>query len=193
MFKFYTNKDLSRALGINLAKWKRWSRDFLAPDPLGGLQSGYARQYNPDEAFKVFMGGCLVSELKFTIPQAKQILQDLHAWLVEYGFYFGISDSTGPAKNAMHEVKRFIIGIYPQRSHPDENSMFFYKISGIVSEKALQHAEQAGNEVLSLDWRIGTPITGADRNDWLVGRMINISEWRAVFLASLQSTNQTSC
>ena len=51
MIKFYTNKELSRTFSINLAKWKRWSREFLPPDPLGGLQSGYARQYNLDEAF----------------------------------------------------------------------------------------------------------------------------------------------
>ena len=191
MLKFYTNKDLSQILGINLAKWKRWSRDFLPPDPLGGLQSGYARQYNPDEAFKVFLGGYLVSELKFTIPQAKQILQDLNDWLVEYGFYFGISDSSKPAKNATHEVKRFIIDIYPKRSHHNENSMFFYKISGIVSERVIQHKEQPGSEVVSLEWVVNKPEDREDWNKWLGCRIINISELRAGFLSSLQSTSLT--
>ena len=76
MIKFFTNRELSERLGIKLAKWKRWSREFLPPDPLGGMQSGYARQYNPDQAFTVFLGGHLVADLKFTIPEANQIIQD---------------------------------------------------------------------------------------------------------------------
>ena len=83
MIKFYTNQELSRKLNISLARWKRWSREFLPPDPLGGLQSGYARQYNPDEAFAVLLGGYLVGDLKFTIPEARQILHDLHNWLLK--------------------------------------------------------------------------------------------------------------
>ena len=87
MIKFYTNRELSEKLGINLAKWKRWSREFLPPDPLGGMQSGYARQFNPDQAFTVFLGGHLVADLKFSIPEANQIIQDLNKWLSEKGFF----------------------------------------------------------------------------------------------------------
>ena len=78
---FYTNRQLSRDLGINLAKWKRWSREFLPPDPLGGMQSGYARQYSMKEAFTVHLGGYLVSGLRFSIPEARKILGDLSAWI----------------------------------------------------------------------------------------------------------------
>ncbi len=78
MINFYTNQELSKKFNVNLARWKRWSREFLPPDPLGGLQSGYARQYNPDEAFTVVLGGHLVGDLKFSIPEAKQILVALH-------------------------------------------------------------------------------------------------------------------
>ena len=95
MLKYYTNKDLSSKMGINLAKWKRWSRDFLPPDPLGGLQSGYARQYNPDEAFTVVLGGHLVGDLKFSISETKQILVDLHQWLVDHDFYFYFLSMSG--------------------------------------------------------------------------------------------------
>jgi hypothetical protein len=45
MIHYYTNREISQKLEINLARWKRWSRSFLPPDPLGGMQSGYARQY----------------------------------------------------------------------------------------------------------------------------------------------------
>ena len=84
---YLNSKYLSKSLGINLAKWKRWSREFLDPDPLGGFQSGYARQFSNKEAFRVFLGGYLVGELKFTISQARQILSDLHAWLTQHHLY----------------------------------------------------------------------------------------------------------
>ena len=84
---FYKSKDLSHRLKINLAKWKRWVREFLPPDPLGGLQSGYARQLNLREVFKVYLGGHLVSTLKFSVPQAKLILSDLGPWLRKNGFF----------------------------------------------------------------------------------------------------------
>ena len=88
MIKYYTNRELSEKLGSKLAKWKRWSREFLPPDPLGGMQSGYARQYMPDEAFTVYLGGHLVAALRFTIPGARQILQDLQTWRSESGINF---------------------------------------------------------------------------------------------------------
>jgi hypothetical protein len=87
MVKFYNNKELSDHLRINIAKWKRWSREFLPPDPLGGLQSGYARQYNLREAFIVALGGHLVSFLKYSIPEARTILSDLGQWLENSNYY----------------------------------------------------------------------------------------------------------
>jgi hypothetical protein len=74
-------------LGINHARWKRWTREFLAPDPLGGLQSGYARQFSMREAFLVALGGHLVGFLKFSIHQARTILADLEPWLEQNGYF----------------------------------------------------------------------------------------------------------
>lgn len=84
---FYKNKELSKRLDVNLSKWKRWVREFLPPDPLGGLQSGYARQLNLKEALKVYLGGYLLSKLKFSLPQARTILSDLSPWLRGRGFH----------------------------------------------------------------------------------------------------------
>ena len=60
MLRFFSNRELSAGLSIPLARWKRWSREFLSPDPLGGMQSGYARQYNLNSALKILLGGHLV-------------------------------------------------------------------------------------------------------------------------------------
>lgn len=84
---YYNSRYLSEKLGINLAKWKRWSREFLDPDPLGGLQSGVTRQYSLRDAFKVYFGGYLVNTLKFTIPEALTIISDLTPWLRANGFF----------------------------------------------------------------------------------------------------------
>jgi len=111
MIKFLTNKELSKIFNINLAKWKRWSREFLPPDLLGGLQSGYARQYNLDEAFTVFIGGHLVGNLKFTIPEARQILHELRQWLVDHDFYFDFSGNANPKNKSAHPVQKYRIAI----------------------------------------------------------------------------------
>lgn len=87
MIHFYTNRELSEILDVNLARWKRWSRAFLPPDPLGGMRSGYARQYVFKDLFKVFLGGYLLSHLKMSVLESRQILTDLSLWLEKHGFY----------------------------------------------------------------------------------------------------------
>ena len=84
---YLNSKYLSKKLEINLAKWKRWAREFLDPDPLGGYQSGFARQFSYKDSFRVYLGGHLVGALKFTIPEARQILHDLDGWLKKNKLY----------------------------------------------------------------------------------------------------------
>lgn len=84
---YYANRELSKKLSINLSRWKRWVREFLAPDPLGGLQSGYARQLSLKDAFTVYLGGFLVSELRFGVQEAESILADLSTWLRKKGYF----------------------------------------------------------------------------------------------------------
>ena len=126
MIKFYTNKQLSQAFQINLAKWKRWSREFLPPDPLGGLQSGFARQYNLDDAFAVFLGGHLVGDLKFTIPESKQILNDLRQWLIDHNFYFDFS------------VQNYQIAIFNRKASGGLPSGFSYWVKAIFSAEPVE-------------------------------------------------------
>lgn len=86
MIHYYSNREISEKLEINLARWKRWSRSFLPPDPLGGMQSGYARQYVFKDLFKVYLGGHLLSHLKLSVPESQQVLTDLSPWLKKNGF-----------------------------------------------------------------------------------------------------------
>ena len=134
LIKFFMNRELSSRLGINLAKWKRWSREFLPPDPLGGMQSGYARQYSPDDAFTVYLGGHLVSELKYAIPEARKILGDLRKWLADKGFYFDIKGNALFNNRVEVLIKKYIIIIRQERSL-NQNFEFYYTARGIISNK----------------------------------------------------------
>jgi hypothetical protein len=139
MVKFYTNRELADQLNINLAKWKRWSREFLPPDPLGGMQSGYTRQYSIDDAFKVYLGGHLVSDIKFTIPETRTILRDLNGWMSSVGIY------KNPGKEIVNNlrptipVKRYIIFIHSRPAPSGSSLHFFYSIRGILDETTEQH------------------------------------------------------
>ena len=105
MLKYYTSRRLSEIFGIKLARWKRWSREFLPPDPLGGMQSGYARQYTLDESFIVYLGGYLVKHLQFSIPDTRIILKELNGWMKENGF-LGFTENHSP--QTLHDQEPLI-------------------------------------------------------------------------------------
>lgn len=105
MIRYYTNRELAQKLEVNLARWKRWSRSFLPPDPLGGMQSGYARQYLFKDLFKVFLGGFLLGHLKLSVAESQKVLADISPWLEANGFYgwnnsTGTGEKSGPATTA---------------------------------------------------------------------------------------------
>ena len=138
MIRFYTNRQLSDKLNVHLAKWKRWSREFLPPDPLGGLQSGYARQYSRQDAFTVYLGGYLVGDLNFTIPEAKRILLDLSDTLADLGFF----NTYDRVSNSYHELFRLSrtchIFIEKVRKLSQRKYDFNYRVRGILSEETVE-------------------------------------------------------
>jgi hypothetical protein len=131
---YFDSKYLSKKFNVNSAKWKRWAREFLPVDPLGGYQSGYARQFNCKDAFRVYLGGHLVSVLRFTIPEARQILADLEVWLKKQGFYAMTQECQPGASVADH------IYIYNL-----VNNKFAYAVRTIIerqSDTANIHSER---------------------------------------------------
>jgi hypothetical protein len=128
MIKYYNNREISHSLGLNLARWKRWTREFLPPDPLGGLQSGYARQLSMREVFWVALGGHLVGFLKFSIHQAKAILADLEPWLEQNGYFHWNTKSIGG--NCLEEEKRAAHCIYLRNALLEDmgSDKFYYAV-----------------------------------------------------------------
>ncbi len=117
MAKFYNNRELSEKFDINLARWKRWSREFLPPDPLAGKQAGYPRQYYVDNAFTVFIGGHLVADLGFSIPEARQILNESQAWMKSRGFHFDPRGIRKPLRGIDRHIKSYAIHIRVSPEH----------------------------------------------------------------------------
>jgi len=186
MIKFYTNKELSKKFNVNLARWKRWSREFLPPDPLGGLQSGYARQYNPDEAFTVVLGGHLVGDMKFSISEAKQILIDLHRWLVNHDFYFYFSKTSESAKNSTPDVHYYQLTISSGAIRRDNHHGLSYWVRGIISVDIINlHGVRVRREHF-IESTIGPKESESSRMNAESYRVLNISGFRKRFLNNLQ-------
>lgn len=140
MLRFYTNQELARRLRLPTAKWKRWSREFLPPDPLGGLQSGYARQYSVDDALTVFLGGVLVADLKFVIPEARQILSDLNSWLLQSGIFTGVVSKNQAESISWSRVRDLSIEICRMPSGPDRIPVFRYRLRGLLERHRVEDA-----------------------------------------------------
>jgi len=112
MMIYYQSRELAKKLEINLAKWKRWVREFLPPDALGGFQSGYARQFSLKDCFRVFLGGVLVGSFKYSVPEAKRILNDLHSWMKDQGFYsLRVIDNMPPRIDQYFRIYIYPIGL----------------------------------------------------------------------------------
>jgi hypothetical protein len=186
MIKFYTNKELAKKFNINLARWKRWSREFLPPDPLGGLQSGYARQYNLDEAFTVALGGHLVGSLKFSISDAKQILFDLHQWLVNHDFYFYFSKTTEAADKSILEVNYYQLAISNRAICRDNDCGLSYWARGIISADFVN----LNGVKIRREHFIESPIVLEESEPPYMNfesyRVLNITKFRKSFLNNLE-------
>jgi hypothetical protein len=140
MIHYYTNREISERLEINLARWKRWSRSFLPPDPLGGMQSGYARQYVFKDLFKVYLGGHLLSHLKLSVPESQQVLTDLSAWLKKNGF-FDLNGANGAATETGGKSNGIRIYFRPVRTAGGKNGTgFSYFIRKSVSIQSVKMA-----------------------------------------------------
>jgi hypothetical protein len=185
LIKFYTNRELSLNLQINLAKWKRWSREFLPPDPLGGMQSGYARQYSPAQAFKVYLGGYLVSQLRFTIPESKAILKDLKEWLADKGFSLDFNDKSVSQEGLDAKIIKYIIFIQKHSDAVENKIDFFYTARGIISIRPIIYQ---GFEIMQeryVETAIGSPPGNPSELDDVIVKTLDISSVSENFMVCL--------
>lgn len=159
MIHYFTNREIAEKLDVNLARWKRWSRAFLPPDPLGGMQSGYARQYVFKDLFKVYLGGHLVSHLKLSVADAQAVLSDLTPWLKKMGFL----ELNGSVEKLRHRVGvKHPYRIYLRLLNPangKKNSVFGYLIQKIIDIRPVSENECQINQVIE-ETILGCDISG---------------------------------
>jgi hypothetical protein len=189
MIKFYKNQELSQKFNIKLSRWKRWSREFLPPDPLGGLQSGYARQYNPDQAFTVFLGGYLVGDLKFTIPEARFILHDLHDWLVAHRFYFDFTGSAPVTKENSFAIQYYQIAICRNVYADTGDTAFLYFIKTVIEDECIDVRGDPVHQKRFIQLSINSGENAAQLNEVAGYRVLNISLLRNRFLNALNGVH----
>jgi len=182
--RYYSNRELSEKLKINHAKWKRWSREFLPPDPLGGLQSGYARQYSPADAFTVYLGGHLIADLKFAIPECRRIMGDLHGWLVRKGFLF---DPVQPDPGCKDDrlIKGYQILIL-QELPPESGGLDFrYLVRGFIAAEPARFEGASVMQEFYTETAIPENRPIPRPHTWQRPRLLNISSVRSRFTAAL--------
>jgi len=124
------NSELAEKLGIPHTKIKRWTREFLPPDPLARKQSGYTRTLSDNEAFKVYLGGHLVSALNFSVHEARIILEDLKDWLSAKGLLPDVESLD------LHELEKQVSIFYVDIMRGGAEK-FWYFVKGSVERQHL--------------------------------------------------------
>ena len=101
--------EFSKLLGIPHTKAKRYTREFLGPNPAATIQSGHARILTLQETYLVYLGAHLVSDHNFTVHESKIILNNLKPQLIKWGLFSGDDDIF---KETSSEIKSWEILIY---------------------------------------------------------------------------------
>ena len=184
MLRYYSARLLAHKLHIPLNRWKRWAREFLPPDPLGGLQSGYARQYSLQDAFTVYLGGYLVSRLGFAIPESRRILDDLKDFLhqsLRNGAGQG-SESRGLVCGPPRERTEIAIFAASETSAP-LHQRFAYRARIYQPRAELPRKETPHWQVQYEERLLGEPATPAKDAYPALGKILGLSEVCDWFMA----------
>jgi len=183
MLRFFSNRELSAGLSIPLARWKRWSREFLPPDPLGGLQSGVTRQFSVDEALIVFLGGHLVAELKTSVPDARQILQDLTPCLRDIGLFANSRIHERFSAGSTDLITFYTIVICRGSTEPGLAARFTYTLRGQISSSSQAHGGRTVYIERYIEERL--PLSAQSLPRQLSSRTLNISAMAEFFVNAL--------
>lgn len=137
-----TNAILSEKLGISLTKVRRWTKEFLPPDPKATRRSGYTREISNNDAFFVCLGGYIVSTLGFSFYQAQAILEILKPWFFRMGLVPDanlLKEREGIEKEIRRGIEIFIY------SSPDSDE-FGILVDGVISIGSQGEKDSTGCE-----------------------------------------------
>ena len=174
MIHFYTNRQMAARLDINLSRWKRWSREFLPPDPIGGLQSGLARQYSLAEAFIVYLGGYLVASLNFSIPEARVILTDLQPLFDSLGLLDGSGRNRLVSGRSQEDIKAHYLRIWRLPGTKSAPIRFGYLLRQPLQAAKFNEPKQSVIEERVLETRFHHPNLKSFSDEPMSWRTLNI-------------------
>ena len=147
MEKSFTAKQLSYAFEVPIAKWKRWAREFIGIDPVAGRFGGVSREFNEEQAFHIYLGGTLVSQLFFSIPEARVILSRLTPWLKERGIWPGTEPKkTGTGWDIVQICRVCILH--------ERMGGFDFQLQGEIRRRAIKYQGYSVQDVILME----TPI-----------------------------------
>lgn len=168
----FNARQASAFFNVKLATWKRWSREFLPPDRRARMRSGQTRLFSLDQAFEVFLGAHLISFLRYSIPEARDIMAGLKTWLVKSGFFPGtpIADPEG-------RKRRLQIII-----HEKDDGTFCCESKHIVSVKpSAGKRSNVIEEVYEQEWLPGASVEDMLRIRFVNFRVLEIGKVREAF------------
>jgi hypothetical protein len=173
-------RQISSFLGVKLSTWKRWSREFLPPDPKARMRSGQTRLFSPNQAFEVFLGAHLVSFLKFSIPEARKIIGGLRQWLRTNGIFPETSDANPEVLRRRQQLQVVI--------HEKEDGTFCCESKHTVSVKPTTgRGTNVIEEVYEQEWIAGARVEDMLRIGFVCFRVLEIGKVRDSFDQALRS------
>ena len=175
MGKSFTTKQLSDAFQIPIAKWKRWAREFIGIDPVAGRFGGVSREFNEEQAFHIYLGGILVSELFFSIPEARAILGGLNPWLKERGIWPGTKPKkTGTAWDIVNACKVYILR--------EITGGFDFQLQGMIQHRKIKYQGYSAEQVILIEEPLAKPIGTVTYIEYPnVQRVFDVSSIKVLF------------
>jgi hypothetical protein len=125
-----------------------------------------------------------VSDLKFTIPEAKQIVKDLHSWFAEKGFYFDSRSDATVNQGVDQLIKKYIIFIEREKD-PDKTISFIYTIRGIISNEPVNYNGFEIMKELYMETSIGLQPKKMSKIDINIVKVLNITDVLNSFVVRL--------
>jgi hypothetical protein len=176
----FTAKQASSAFRAKVATWKRWSREFLPADRRAGMRSGQTRFFSPDQAFEVYLGSHLVSFLRYSIPEAREILGGLRTWLRKNTAYPETPEANPEAVRRMRQLQVII--------HQKDDGTFRYESRRTLRVKpSVERGANLVEEVYEQEWLPGASVEDMMRIRFVNFRVLEIGKVRDSFDQALSN------
>jgi len=139
-------RDLAERFNVPLDTAKRWSREFLPPDPTAGRGAGIARMFSADECVILFLAAYLLRNEGYGTVDTQQILEDLTPWL--------LAKRLLPSRTGPKGLKGQFWELFIQKKK--EEAFFRYDAKHILEKEVLKK----GSKTITLEQYVLEPVTG---------------------------------